>query len=793
VPADPTQLSQDKDFLAASPSDQIKYLSSQDADFAKASPADQVAYLSHLTGKQVTAPPTTPAAANYDQYLKSGKPTMVARPEPKNTLADVSRGAALGAAEGAGINLSTNPRDVIEGTFKNLGEGVKDLLAQVWEANAPTTTAGKMAETPAARAAALGMSPQVVRTGLDVIPAFIDQTATSLEQGGKDFYKAIQNKDWESAAQIAAKNATMIAMLKKAKEGAPAATATETAAKPTLLDKVQAFGRRATEATQGAKDAVTKAIDQQTKALAENRQARIDTIAKNRAVTGKALQDIDQQKIDLANQNQQIAAQNAAQADAVARRGQLAKEVDQESLGVGKDINDLENKIYKQANANFDNVRAKIGNVQAPPDALINTVKNVEKNILQDIPENVKEFRSILKLENTSDEMAGLRRDVMAGQGMQGMKYEDLSPDRKAVVDDIVDRLGVPVASSIPLTWDKLQSLKSRLDTRLRNGRGLNGDLKRSLFAVRDSVVDEMGNMAQQAGAGADWSQARDFYKQWREDFHEPTGPTGSGSPVAKAKDAVDPDKIRKPFANTQSAVGNRGISILNKYPQFGGDQVANRVNSVLSKEQEMNALPDTVKPTPLKPPIEAFPMPARTPLPAIPEKPTVDLDQVARQKIEQTAQRVGRLNVWDARIVASSVIAGVLAPFIGVKGGVELGASYVAMKEILARTLEKPKVVNWLARTPPAELDALNKLPGIDKVNVQHGLTEAAIELSKRRKFDLDPALKQFLGPANLARIAAVNSAVQTPKRRPGDQLKDLQAIENRTSNPAMPIGAPE
>ena len=752
-------------------------------------PKDPYADLPEASDPYASMPDVSQAGANYDAYLDSGKPTKLTRAPlkdaQKDTFADVTRGATLGAAEGAGINLSANPRDVIEGTFKNLGQGVKDLLAQTWEAN-----------RAAAGPAGADYMARGVATGLDVIPTFIDQTATALEQGGKDFYKAIQNKDWEQAAQIAAKNATMIAMLKKAKEkAAPATTAadaTTAAVKPTLTERVQSFGRRATEASQGVKDAVQTAIDKQTETLAKNKEARIAQVKDNLQKQREAQTAIDQEKLKIDEQNRQIQAQNQAQAQSVARRGQMAKEVDQESVNLGKDINDLESKVYHQADANFNNIRNKIGNVQAPPDHLISTVKDAEQNILQGIPENVKEFRSILKLENTSEEMTNLRKNVMAGQGMSGMDYESLSPERKAVVDDIVNRVGGPIPSSIPLTWDKLQSLKSRLDARLRNGRGLNGDLKRALFAVRDGVVDEMGQMATAKGAGADWQQARDFWRQYKEDFHEPTGPSGSGSPVAKAREAVDPDKIRKPFANTQSAIGNRGVQILSRYPQFGGDQIASRVTSLLSKEQEMNTLPEAVKEAPLKKYPESYQMPASKPAPPIPGKPTVDIEQIARDKIENTAQRIGRLNVWDARIIASSLMAGVLAPFIGLKGGVEMGASYVALKEYLSRTLEKPKVVDWLAKTPPAELDALNKLPGIDKINVQHGLTEAAIELSKRRKFGLDPALKQFLGPANVARIAAVNSAVQQSRKKPGEQLKDLQAIQNRTSsNPNMPTGA--
>ncbi len=73
MPVDPTQLSQDKDFLAAGPDDQIKYLSAQDPDFAKASRDDQMGYLGHVTGKPFTpAPNAGLAPPPRPRFLGSG-------------------------------------------------------------------------------------------------------------------------------------------------------------------------------------------------------------------------------------------------------------------------------------------------------------------------------------------------------------------------------------------------------------------------------------------------------------------------------------------------------------------------------------------------------------------------------------------------------------------------------------------------------------------------------------------------------------------------------------------------
>src|SRR5277367_4336673 len=64
----------DPAFMAASPSDQMKYISSHDPTFASASPQDQLGYIAHLGGTGPVQGPRlpTPGAMNpevpsYDQ------------------------------------------------------------------------------------------------------------------------------------------------------------------------------------------------------------------------------------------------------------------------------------------------------------------------------------------------------------------------------------------------------------------------------------------------------------------------------------------------------------------------------------------------------------------------------------------------------------------------------------------------------------------------------------------------------------------------------------------------------
>src|SRR5437868_2567917 len=406
---------------------------------------------------------------------------------------------------------------------------------------------------------------------------------------------------------------------------------------------------------------------------------------------------------------------NAAQDQIKQRKQTLEKEVDTQSADLGKDIGALENAVYQEANKRFDAVRAKVGNAQAPSDALIGTVKDAEKNILQGIPENIKEFRSILSLEGETPDIKKFRQDVMAGQAMTGT-YDKLTPEHKAVVDELVQRYGQQINPNEPLTWNKLQSVKSRIDQRLRSRGRINGDVKRALFSVRDGVVDEMGKMAVPAGAGPDWDAARDFYRQWREDFHEPTGPSGSGSPVAQALNAVDPANIRKPFVAKQSTLGNRGVDTLRKYTQFGGHQIADKAARVVANEGELSGLkPKTHKPLPGAPKTPPRPEPVKTKLPEEPPAPTAeDVKELKQRKLRETAVSWGKFHTYDLGILTGAALSpifhGSWLPRIA-------DPAFVGERQSFGKILSKPAIRDWIARSLPEELGVPDRVPVVFKI----------------------------------------------------------------------------
>lgn len=95
--ARPINPAMDKDFMAASPDDQVKYLSSQDPNFARASKADQLAYINHLKG---TAQPDNQPVQAGEQLNDVGNKVITPK-DGEDFSATVQRAVKLGKARQA--------------------------------------------------------------------------------------------------------------------------------------------------------------------------------------------------------------------------------------------------------------------------------------------------------------------------------------------------------------------------------------------------------------------------------------------------------------------------------------------------------------------------------------------------------------------------------------------------------------------------------------------------------------------------------------------------------------------
>src|ERR1700690_1863168 len=155
------------------------------------------------------------ATAESDPYAASAEGQ--ARPDPKAEIArypktapesapdKIARGAALGVAEGLGIKPSTSSGEVVAGSVKQFATGLKDFIGETYNS----------------QPMALPQEVRALAAALDLVPNFLDKTATGLEKGMLDTYQSLKEKDWEMASQHAASTLTQIAMLRAAREGKP--------------------------------------------------------------------------------------------------------------------------------------------------------------------------------------------------------------------------------------------------------------------------------------------------------------------------------------------------------------------------------------------------------------------------------------------------------------------------------------------------------------------------------------------------------------------------------------------
>lgn len=474
--------------------------------------------------------------------------------------------------------------------------------------------------------------------------------------------------------------------------------------------KVQSIVRKVTGVENAVKESVGKAADKHAEALAA-RPAEV--------------KEHFQKTQDVKNSNEEAATQHSTKAALDTGIEKLSKDFSEE-------LTQLDKKVRSQANDNYATVRAKVGDATIPRTNLAEAVKSAEGK-LQGSSENIKVFRDILTKSDAMEDV------VHSG----GQKFGPGTPLYESVK---ASPLGLPNEAS-PATFADLQGYYSELGDKLSSG-GLPGDVYQAMKGLRENIGQMMQSMADGAGAGAEFKQAQKFYHDYMTTFRDNAGPSGSGSPVAQSRLAKDPAYVRKPFTGES---GNRGVEMLAKY----SPDLAKKAREIAKYQEQSDSIP------------AKSPKPKEAPkLSPRPESPTVDVNKVARDAIANRAKNWGSFNARDIGILGSSVIAGTIQhAFTG--GGLELPTAAIAYeggKYAASRALNNPKVVEWLAKTPQAEIDAINKIPGADKVRIVDGITNAAVKSGKT--VNLSPQARQLLGPGNVAKILAVTSA-QAPRIR--------------------------
>ena len=280
-------------------------------------------------------------------------------------------------------------------------------------------------------------------------------------------------------------------------------------------------------------------------------------------------------------------------------------------------LNQLDKALNARAATMFDTVRDLVAKSKQPPlpGTGLGTAARSALTKISGTSEVPKVFRDILGKYPESEP------ETIAYQGAQIPRGHPLY--------DVLAKNGAVTAA--PVTFGDLQGYFTETGAELSKGT-LPGDVFTATKELHNAIGDMMQDMAKKAGPEANkmfWD-SRVFYRGYMDTFHEPTGPSGSGSPVAQALLAKDPATAVAKFTGDS---GDRGISDLLRYS-----------HGLANLAQDVRRVAQTKIPAPASKSVLDIPQPKIKPVPAganLPLPPVLpEMEQVPFREPKLTPTR---------------------------------------------------------------------------------------------------------------------------------------------------------
>lgn len=541
---------------------------------------------------------------------------------------------------------------------------------------------------------------------------------------------------WQDAQQKAAADHRAELLRLKQKYAQDTRAAAEKARTGTATDRAQYQAKQLAAKQKYAQD-VRDANEAHAQSVAKARQANID-----------AQQAYNRKIGETAQRNREIREAERAEAQQTSRMHVAGSQ-----LIYG--LSQLDKVLRDRAATMFDNVSDLIAKSKQPP------LPGTELG---------SAARSALTKITGSSELPKPFRDILAKypeSEPETIEYQGAQIPKTNRLYDVLKQQGIGQAP--PVSFDDLKGYYTETGAELSKGT-LAGDVFTATKELHKAIGDMMQKMAKGAGpeANAAFWDSRVFYRKYMDTFHEPTGPSGSGSPVAQALLAKDPLIAIEKFSGKS---GDRGVADLRQY----SDSLANLAQDAQRTAQAKVSVPaggrqpianiEPPKTTPVPtganlplPPIQEPPPVPRAenlPLPPVlPEAETVPFRQpkltprkvisaADLQRANDAAVRAraaglaGHLfwwtGVWPAFRMLSELSKGAEVSLKPLALMPAAGAAGLATEELMGR----PAVVEFLtratrqqiARIPP---DLRGEMPGI-------------VTLAKAKGVQVSPALAAY------------------------------------------------
>jgi hypothetical protein len=540
-------------------------------------------------------------------------------------------------------------------------------------------------------------------------------------------------------------------------------------------DAASAVGEKATETPRNMARSLTHSGERETgklvadtikanqaaeKAATETNATKQETFQTRKAVYDAKVSDLTQKHEAATAKHQQATADyeaakthaeelKKAAAETKTTRGQMARQVQETGARLVNRVKQAQQRAKANIDARWENLRENMKGASVPREQLADLVRNAEAK-LSGSSENIKVFRDILSKSEEGGEDVVVSGGAKFGPGTPLYESVKNSPS------------GLPDASA-PASFADLQGYYSELGEKLSSG-SLPGDVYQAIKSLQEGIGSAMQRLAASRGQGAALTSARAAYRDYMQAFREPTGPQHSGSPLAQVLDAADPAHAIKPLTDLTTAARVRNM--LAQYdpgaaPGGGGAVLydnflkASRAYDALPKPEAMAKAikePKPLGPAPVGPKLPAPPKAPKTVVPEIKRIGTEELQQSKRQNIQSEADTIRKFGSWVIPLTIVHALTGVLT--LDAKLALSAIADvpvYLASREAIAGALEKPKVVEWISKPSPKDIEALMKLPPEYRGKIQSSVGQV-VRQAQQRGISVSPAVAAFVGSSTAA-----------------------------------------
>lgn len=466
-------------------------------------------------------------------------------------------------------------------------------------------------------------------------------------------------------------------------------------------------------------------------------EANAAALEKNKADVAKAEAD---RKVDLKKhfeKTKEAKEQNQATEAAQSRKTALTRGVEQLDERFKDDLKNTELDVRKKAGAKYDAVREKVGGLTVPNSDLASAVRDAEKNI-SGSTENIKIFRDILSKHPAEEP--------------EFIEYQGADIPKGHPLYDVLKEQG-GISGAAPATFSDLQGYYSELGRALSKG-NLPDDVFRAIRDLHQNIGNMMQGLSDQAGVGPQFSEARNFYRQYMQTFRD------YSSPLYKAMKATERGKSIAALAGMDQT----GIEALAKY----NPELAQRANTVRGYQAEAKAPVSrkAIKSLPKLGPKETVPPP---------ETKTIGAEDIQKAKQDSLAKQTDRIRKYTTHaamyvttyrslVAIGRAMAGDVSALGQLPADLAEGAAVVAGGHGLAAFLENPKIVNML--TKATEADVAQIPPEM------RGDLSSIVNAAQKQGIKVSPALIAATGVTPKKRVAAALSggrdqymAVPNPK----------------------------